>query len=251
MARRKNENPASEALHELESFGDRLAEWVGRNPALVLGTAIGVLVIAAGYGFAHNYLESKQDRASAELAAVGSEFRRAMGAAPTDIEIVEPANPETARAARTEALESYLELSRKYAGTPVGGIAALKAGGLQVALGDRDGAIETWRSAAATLPADAIPRALLLNRVGAALESAGRWAEAATTYEEAFAVEGYPLRYASLLDAARCLAESGDAAGAVALFERVETEAEDLRIPDHVKARMLELRAASMAKSDA
>jgi tetratricopeptide (TPR) repeat protein len=243
---RKHENPAAEALHEIESFGDRMAEWVGRNPTLVLGTALGILVIAAAYGFAYNYSESRLDRASAELAAVGDDFRRAMGASPTDVEIVEPANPETARAARSEALASYLELAEEHAGTAVGAIAALEAGGLQVALGDPEGALQTWRTAADRMDADAIPKALLLNRIGAALEDAGDWTQAAAVYREAFEVPSYPLRYASLLDAARCLAEAGDSAGAVMLFERVENEAEELRIPDYVRAQMEELRAASL-----
>jgi tetratricopeptide (TPR) repeat protein len=242
---RKQENPAAEALTELESLGDRLAEWVGRNPVLVLGTALGVLILAAGYGFAANYADSRRDAASTELAAVGAEFRKAMGASPNDIEIVEPANPETARTARTEALASYKELADEYAGTAVGAVAALEAGGLQEQLGEPAQALETWQAAADALPSDAVPRALLLNRIGAAHEDNRAWAEAAAAYQAAFDVADYPLRYQSLLDAARCLAEAGDAAGAVALFERVETEAEDFRIPDHVKARMLELRAAA------
>ncbi|MGH0034992.1 MAG: tetratricopeptide repeat protein [Myxococcota bacterium] len=244
---RKHENPASEALEELESFGDRMAEWVGRNPMLVLGTALGVLIIAAAYGFSQSYVDSERDRASAELAAVGAQFRKAMGASPNDFEIVEPANPETAHKARSEALEAYLALAEEYSGSAVGSIAALEAGGLQADLGDPERALAIWRDAAGH--SESIPRALLLNRIAAAHEDAGDWAEAAAAYQEAFEVESYPLRYGALLDAARCLAESGDAPGAVALFERVENEAENLRVPDHIALRMRELRAASIAQT--
>jgi thioredoxin-like negative regulator of GroEL len=58
-------------------------------------------------------------------------------------------------------------------------------------------------------------------------------------------IEEMPTRYQALGDAARCFAEAGDVKRALAIFERIETEAPDAALPAHTKARLLELRAAS------
>ncbi len=250
---RKTESSAAETLDELESLGDRLAEWIGQNPILVLGTALGVLILAAGWGLASSLRDSAADEASAALAEVSEEYRRAMGTPAGSFEIVEPANPETARQARTAALAGYETLVQEYAGEPVGAIAALEAGNLQAELGEGARALETWRAAAEASAADSLPRALLLNRLGAALEAEARWLEAAEAYESASEIAGYPLRYGALLAASRCLAEAGESGRAIALYDRLEIEAPDQRIPDHVRFRMLELKAEgfeSRAASD-
>lgn len=244
MARKKHENPAAEALDELESLGDRLAQWVSENPALILGSVLGVLVIAGGYGFYASSRDRGLDRASAELARVESDYRDAMGASPDNYEIPEPANAAAARATREQFLPQFEEVAASHAGTAVGALAALEAGNLRYALGDPDAALASWRGAADVTPAGEIARAVLLRRIADAEEAAGRWPEAAEAHGEAASVEAYPLRYAALADAARCYAEAGDEERALAAFDRLETEAPEARVPPHIRARLSELRAA-------
>ena len=86
---------------------------------------------------------------------------------------------------------------------------------------------------------------LALSRLARALESRSRWAEAGAAHERAGGIEEMPTRHQSLGDAARCFAEAGEVERALAIFERIETEAPDAAIPPHTRARLLELRAAS------
>ena len=81
-------------------------------------------------------------------------------------------------------------------------------------------------------------------RLARALESRSRWEEAGAAHEEAGGIEEMPMRILALADAARCFAEAGDVERALTIFERIETEAPDARLPAHTKARLLELRAA-------
>ena len=52
-------------------------------------------------------------------------------------------------------------------------------------------------------------------------------AEAAAEHEAAGALPDFPLRYFALADAARCYAQAGDRVRALALLERVESEAKE------------------------
>ena len=94
---KKHPESAAATLDQIQSRGDRLAEWMAANPAILLGTAVGILVIAGGYGLFSSLRTDSLETASAALAKVDNEYREAMGAAPESLEIVEPANPETAR----------------------------------------------------------------------------------------------------------------------------------------------------------
>ncbi len=242
---RKSRKPESAAatLAEIQSIADRVGEWVSRNPAIFLGTALGVLVLAGGYGLFASVSDRAADRASAALSAVERDFREAMGAGPDEFEIPEPANPETARQTRTRFLEEFRRVAEEQAGTLAGALAWLEVGSLQETLGERETAIQTWEAAVGALGRNAVPRALILARIAAAHEEEGRWIEAAEAFERAAAVKDYPSRYSALTDAARCFSEAGADERALAAFDRVENEAADLRIPDHVRSRLSELRA--------
>jgi tetratricopeptide (TPR) repeat protein len=124
-------------------------------------------------------------------------------------------------------------------------VAGLLAGNRLWELGDVQAALDAWHAAQRRAPDDSPLRALVLLRLAEAHEAQGRFAEAASAYEEAGAIEAYPLRYAALGDAARCFAEAGDAPRALALFDRIESEAPETILPDHVRTRLRELRAAA------
>jgi tetratricopeptide (TPR) repeat protein len=113
------------------------------------------------------------------------------------------------------------------------------------AKGDREASLQIWRAAVADTPDDSSLRAILLERIAQAQEEAGQWAEAAQTHEQAGQISGFPLRYWSLADAARCYATAGEPQRALALFQRVETEASELRLPVDMRLQLRELRAAA------
>ncbi|HSJ95651.1 MAG TPA: hypothetical protein VLC53_01180, partial [Myxococcota bacterium] len=136
MAQHSKKAPA-DTLAQLESLGDRLIGWVSSNPALVLGTAVAILLVAATIGGTRAWRNSAADEASAGLAAIQREYVMAMGGEATDMEAPEPANPETARQVRTEYVERFASFAREHAGTPAQALAALEASRIYEALGPR------------------------------------------------------------------------------------------------------------------
>ncbi len=244
MARKKRKHEsAAETLEEIQSLADRIADWVSQNPAWVLGAALAILIVAGGYGFIASTRESAAEKASTALAAVQDKYREAMGTTPDGLIVLEPANPETARQTRSDFLEKFRKVAEDHAGTAASALAWLEMGALQEALGQREDAITAWAAAQAAMDADEVGRALILVRMAGAYEEDGRWLEAGEAFERAAEVDRYPLRYAALADAARCFAEAGANERAVMTFDRVESEAGNLRVPEHIRSQLSELRA--------
>jgi tetratricopeptide (TPR) repeat protein len=120
----------------------------------------------------------------------------------------------------------------------------MEAAALQDQSGDPEAALETWRRAASEAKDESALKGLALVRLARALESRSRWEEAALAHQEAGGIEEMPTRILALADAARCFVEAGEVERALAVFERIETEAPDTALPAHTRARLLELRAA-------
>jgi len=242
VAQHRKDAPA-DTLEQLESLGDRLVQWVVANPVLVLGTAAAVLLIAASIGGVRAWRHSQADQASAQIAALRAEYVVAMGGEATDLDVPEPANPETARKVRTDFVERFASFSREHAGTPAQAIAALEASAIYEELGAQDRAREVVQEAVDALPSDSAIRAVAQRRIAALLEGAGDFAAAAQAHLAAADTPGYPLRLDALGDAARCLAEAGKGPEALAIFTRIQSEAPDHRLPPHLQARLSELQA--------
>lgn len=243
MARKKHlPESAGETLDQIESRGDQIVEWVSTNPMLVMGTALALLVVAGAWGLTRSSMESSRNESAAALSRIQGDYRVAMGATPGTVEIPEPANPETARTVRTEYLEKYLEMAGDYEGSVAAALALLEAGRIQRALGEGDGAIETFERAVGQLDEASPVRALLQASIGATHEAAGRWSQAAEAYEAAASVANYPLRYEALADASRSYAHAGNDAKAIEIYAAIESEAPDYRIPPYLEARIGELR---------
>ena len=242
MAKRKQKSAAA-ALDELESLGDRIAEWVGANPLLVLGSGLAVLLVAGVIGLVGARGQQASDAFSAQLAAADADYRRAMGTGPNELGITQPANPETARRVRAEYVERFSELARGHEGTPAAALAWLEVGQLQRDLGESAEALATLEAAAHELDRDAVIRAMVLERIAALHEAEGRWAEAAAAYQSASDIADFPLRYSALAQAARCYAVAGDTTQALAAYDRIKTEAPRARVPDHIRALLNELDA--------
>lgn len=245
MTRIRHEHHPGETLEQLQSFGDRLAHWVATHPIPVLAVAGAILLAAAGWGGWQAWSASRVDAASAELAKVRTGFVAAMGGQPGDVDVPEPANPETARTVRTDYLQRFLDLARSQSGTTSGALAALEASELYEALGTPDKALEILQEAAPKLPAANPTLGILQTRIGAALEADGSFEAAAQAYESAAAVAGYPLHLEALGAAARTWAEAGKREQALAAYQRLRTESPEYRLAPWVDARLKELEAGN------
>jgi tetratricopeptide (TPR) repeat protein len=246
VAQHRKEEPA-DTLEELASLGERLMQWVGANPIPVLTVAVAILVAAAALGGYRAYAGSRAERASAQLASLHDELVQAMGGKPTDTEIPEPANPETARTVRTDFAERYGALAKQWSGTPAGALAMLEAGRLYEQLGNQDRALEIWTDAAAKLSNDDAALGILRSRIGRIQEGKRDLEGAAKSYEAAAAVTGFPLVASSLADAARCWAELGKSEPALAAYHRLRSEFPDYQVAPYVESQLQELEARANA----
>jgi len=232
-----------EAFEEIESLVERIARWVAQNPGPVLGFVAAVLLVTAGIGATRWWTERREARASEAVAEVRESFLRAMGAPPGAVTFSEPANPETARKAREEHAARFAEAASAHEGTAAAVEAWLEAGNLREALGDRAAALEAWQRGVDQADAGSALRGLALARLARGREAAGDAAGAAAAFEEAAAIEAFPLRHHALADAARTRLQAGERERAVAHAQRLATEAPELRLPEHLKALLAELRA--------
>ena len=248
MSKRNKRKPAADsaahALQEIERESDRLADWLSDNQMLLYAAAGGILALAAIVGFATSSRDSARIEAASAFAALQSEYRVAMGAAPSAFEIAEPANPETARAVRTDFVGRFGELAEAHRGETVGALAALEEASIEQALGDTAAALETIEAALAGQPGGAEARDYLESRRAALLELDGRWGEAADAWRAAASVEN-PLRAELLGHAARCWAEAGDTDQALEVWTELEGLDGASRVPPYVRARMEELAAGA------
>ena len=246
MSKHHKDEPA-DTLEELESVGERLAQWVGANPAIVLGIAGAILLGAASFGGYQAYSRSQADKASASLAKLHGEFVAAMGGKPSEAEIPEPANPETAKAVRTAYADKYIALSGEWSGTPTAALSLLEAGELIAKLGDPDRALAVLLQASEQAPADSPIRAVIASRIGSLQEEKGDFEAAAKSHEAAAAVPGFPLRTEALAQAARCWAVAGKPDLALALYQRLRADSPDRKLAPHLEARLQEIEARSSA----
>jgi tetratricopeptide (TPR) repeat protein len=242
LAKHHKDEPAG-ALEELESIGERLAQWVGANPAIVLGVSGAILLGAASFGGYRAFSHAQAEKASMALATLRSEFVAAMGGKVTDSEVPEPANPETAKTVRTEYSDKYVGVAREWRGTPTAALSLLEAGELFAKLGQPDRALEVSIQASAEAPADSPIRALIESRIAQLQEEKGDFAAAARSHETAAAVPGFPLHADALAQAARCWAEAGKPEEALAVYRRLKGESPDLKLAPHIEARLEELEA--------
>lgn len=244
MAKTKH-GDAPELIEEFESAADRLANWIGAHLWLVGGGL--VLVLLAGWGFEayRNMGHEREAAASDALEQTRSAYFTALGAPPGALELPELANPKAAEAINQEYLGKFRAVAEKYPGTVAGTLALFETAELLEKLGHSDQMAQVWQQALAQAAGNPRLEGMLQQRIAAAHEADEQWAEAAAAHEAASEIPGYPLRYWAMVDAARCWLAAGDRARALALLERVEKEAPDLRLPDSMRIELRELRASS------
>lgn len=245
---RKSQSTTADALEEIQSGADRLAEWIQEHLAIVISAVAVVLVGAGGLSWYLGAQDSAEVAASSGLEAARSDYLAAMGAPPGAIDVPELANPEAAEQIRTEYRERFQTVADENVGTVGGALARMEVGNLLSQAGDWEGSLEAWEQALAEAPQNPGLEGLLLERIAQTHEELGAWERAAERHEEASAIAGYPLRYWAMADAARCFARAGQRERALALYEQVEGEAPDMTLPDHMRVQLRELRAASVMR---
>lgn len=233
-----------DVLDDINSFADHLRDWIAANPGPVIGAAAVVLLTALGVSTWRYVDGRREDRAAAALAKLDDGYRTAMGAAPGAVEIPEPANPETARATRREYATKLLELAASESGTAAAVLARLAASDRLIEVGDGPKALEELQATLPLVGADDPVRGLVLERIAAAEESAGRWKEAAEAHAEAAGLTSFPLRAWSKAEAARCFAQAGDLGRAGAFARELEADPAAMQgLPPHLVAELAEIRA--------
>ena len=242
MARR--EHGAAETLQELESASDRLSDWLEENIRGVVAAVVGVLVLAGAFAWWSSADQSEEEGASTALAKVRADYLSAMGVDPGSLEVPELANPVAASQIRTEYQERFSQVAGEHPGTVAGTLAGLEAATLAARDGRGEEAQGLVDGALASAP-DGSVRGLAQQRLAQIYESQERWSEASEAHLAASEVGDYPLRGFALADAARTRAQAGDAAAALALYERFEREYEGLQLPAHQQLELAELRAAA------
>lgn len=234
--------PNNELVEEIDSIFDRGAAWVGSHPQYVLIAFGALLALAAGIGFAREQRAGSTARAEAATAGVYDAYLLAMGAQRGDREAPEPANPELARRTRAEYAAKLLEAAAEYPGTPAATNTRLLAAGLLEQSENAAGAEAARKLAAEDAPQGTPVAAIAWSRWAVVLENKGDLPAAAEAFEKAAEIES-PGQVLALGDAARCYAQLGEDAKALALFERAEKLGAEV-LPLHVRQRLLELRAA-------
>lgn len=233
---------ASEALAEIEGIVERSAAWVGENVILVSVLVVALIAGAGAVGWRLSSEKRDAEAASNALDKVHSQYLKAMGASPGDIDVPELANPTAGAEIRAEYWTKYGEVAEQYPGTVAAVLARLEQGNLSEAGGDVEDSIAIWRQTLADLDGKPKLESIVYQRIGQAYEDAGQWLEAAKAHEAASAIEVNPLRYWAMADAARCYAQAGNRDQARALAERVEQEAPTLQLPGQLGELLREMR---------
>jgi tetratricopeptide (TPR) repeat protein len=111
--------------------------------------------------------------------------------------------------------------------------------------GDAAGAFAARELAATSAPHGSGAAAIAWSRYGVALEAKGKLEAAAEAFGRAGEIDS-PGQVLALADAARCWAQAGQRERALSAYARAEKLGADA-IPQHVKQRLLELRAQGAA----
>jgi tetratricopeptide (TPR) repeat protein len=241
----KHAHGASDTLDEIQSFADRLANFIESNLRAVVFAVVLLLVLASAVSLLFTSRRKAEEAASIALADTRADYLEAMGAPPGALEVPELANPDAAKRIREEYRGRYAEVADAHPGTVSGALARLAEAELQQNSGELDGALETLRKAYAEAPARPALQGMILQREAQVLEQAGRFAEAADRHEQASEIDGFPLRDYALADAARCRASAGDLDTARALYARLDVRAPDIRLPDYQRMQRRELAASA------
>lgn len=248
MARRRRptqEGSATKTLDELESAGDRLTLWLGEHQRELLAGAVGLLLLAGGWGYMATTGQEQADQADTALSEVQTGYRVAMGADPGSVVVPEPANAEAARDIRNQFSARFAEIGEAYPGTAAGAVAFLETGKLQQALGDADAAIAAYQAGIDSLGENDALRGFLWSRMGSVYEAEGRWSEAAGAYAKAGGLKSYAIHAGAMASAIRAYIHAGEPTAALGAADELARTEPDFVLPQFLQAQIDELRLAT------
>lgn len=247
LAKQDKSGPASSTLKEIESIFDRSASWVSANPAMFLSIVTALLVVGAVAGVGDWYFKEREKDAAGAVGRTQVAYFTALGAGPEEFEEVEPANPDMKHDVMKEYLMLFLDLAEEHSGSDAAVQALVEAGAIQTEQDDLEGAIKSYRKAAARAQGNDSLAGLANLRLGQSLERLSRWSEAGETYERTANLSAFPLRNYALLAAGRSYLRAGDAEKANALATRFERAAETAELPAHLETMAAAIRNEASA----
>jgi len=244
-SKRSKHRETSEPLAEILSRGEKAMDWIGENAVPVVSAVAVLLLLVGGYGYFQSSRATAEAAAADALAKTREKYLVAMGASPGALEVPELANPAAGAAIRSEYQVRFQEVAEAHVGTAAAALARLQEGNLAADTGDDEKALEIWRGAVLERPAnDPFVGALQL-KIAQTLEARGDWVGAAAAFAVAGDIAAYPFRYWSLAEAARCFLMADQPEAALEIHTRLQAEAPDLVLPDHLRSRLRELAVAN------
>ena len=234
----------------LEGFEARLQDafaWAndhGREIMVGIAVILAVGAVAAGV---YEWRHQRQEGAQTELAAIDARFATAMGSSSSDIFVAEPANAEQAKKAREASLAELDAFIAKYPGTTLAALAGVRAGELEVDLGQLDAADARLAKLADSLDAADPHRAIALRLRGYVLDQKGQTLAAAEVSETAAKIESYAARAAIWVTAGDCFARANEPVRAIAAYREALEESPELGEQE----RLVERIGVQQAKIDA
>ena len=200
------------------------ADFARHHSRLLLGAAVGLVVLAAAIYFVQSGAQRSSERAAGMLADARADFQQ--GA-------LDPA------ATRLE------ELLGSAGGTVSGKQGLLLYGDVRYAQGRYQDAVGYYRRAVDTFKSDPVLGMAARRGLAASLENLQQFSEAASVHEELLAAqESGALRAQAQLDLARVLLRAGESARAMAIYEELSHNPDNPMAAQEALLRIAELKAA-------
>jgi len=210
-----NPRPHSDTQARLEGFEARLQDafaWANDHAREIV-TVAGVLLLVGAIATAvWEYRRRSAAAAETELAHIDTTFSNAMGSAPGEYFVSEPANPEQATKAREAALVDLDAFIAKHNGSPA--------------------------KVADSLGADDPRRAIALRLRAYTLDQRGQTLAAAQTYEQGAKVTGFPPRALLWIQAGDAYSRANVPDRAIAAYREALSASPELAEQEHLVQRI-------------
>ena len=232
-----------EALQQIETHGDQLAQWVGENSQQVL-IAIGlILLVAASISYAKIRHEHRENAAFAAVGAVDYGFKKETNSINDLGESAQLANPETLKELRDTYSQKFTDAADEHSGTTAAALSLLQAGILVSQSGDEEGAVQKWEEALKEASGNSGMEDLIRMRLASSYEGLDRWVDAAKAYESLATKDSIYGQKRAMADAARCYLNAGDNEAATKLIDGLREEGDLEGLPPYLKAKIAALRS--------
>jgi tetratricopeptide (TPR) repeat protein len=228
--------------HRLDEALQLAFDWVVDNSRTVVAVLVGALIIGASAAGIYEWLQSRRMEAFDDLARVQRALDKALPLEASGFGTLDTANPEIARKAREEAVSGFDAVASQHSGSLPGTAAGLRAARLEIALGKLDAA-DARLEKLTTEVSGGVERAAVLRLRGYVLEETGRQEQAADLYAEVGAIEEYPGRIQSFVQAAETYERVGKLEPAIQALEALSAAAPEYAEQADILSQLETLRA--------